>query len=543
LKGHHFTADLYLILASAVLAAAVVAVMIVRFQAAPVPLERDEGEYALMGQLILDGTPPYSEAANMKLPGTYYAYSAILAVFGQTATGIHLGLMAVSLISTVILYLIAMPLLGASGAALAAAAFVIMSADTAVLGLFAHATHFVVMFALAGTWLLLRTSVSKHRMYVLWGAGICFGLAFLMKQSGAFFGLFGLLWVLFDALRTRPIEWKGLLIDLCTLAGGIILPYAVVLAIMAHQGVFDRFWFWTVDYARTYASQVNLETGIQLFQSGITPIIRNNPLIWSMAATGMIGIWLTTAGRRIAPFLTGFFLFSFLAVCPGFFFRHHYFVQLLPAVALGAGAALWALGKLAAGYTSKSGAIEFSILVAVVAFLLTGTYSTGRVLAELTPDQVSRAIYDQNPFPESVKIAEYLKENTKPGDRIAVMGSEPQICFYAHRRSATEHIYMYELMEPQPFALRMQEEVIAQVEKSDPRFLVLVPISTSWLQRRESERKIFSWMNRYLENYRPVMVADIYPDHTRWLMDKEAESFTQRPGSSQVIVFKRKNVE
>ena len=91
--------------------------MIVRLQAAPVPLERDEGEYALMGQLILDGMPPYLEAANMKFPGIYYAYSAILAVFGQTVTGIHVGLLAVNLFSTVILYLLARPLLGAAGAA------------------------------------------------------------------------------------------------------------------------------------------------------------------------------------------------------------------------------------------------------------------------------------------------------------------------------------------------------------------------------------------------------------------------------------------
>ena len=543
MKERYFPADLHHLLTFAVLAAAVVAVMIVRFQAAPIPLERDEGEYALMGQLILDGTPPYSEAANMKLPGIYYAYSAILAVFGQTATGIHMGLMAVSLVSSVLLYLIAMPLLGASGAALAGASFIVMSADTAVLGLFAHATHFVVMFALAGTWLLSRSSASERKTSYLCGAGACFGLAFLMKQSGAFFGLFGLLWVLFGAFHRRPIEWKGLFIDFCALAGGIILPYAVVLAVMVHQGVFGRFWFWTVDYARTYASEVDPGTGIQLFKSGIAPIIRSNPLIWSMAAAGMAVIWLMTAGRRIAPFLSGFFLFSFLAVCPGLFFREHYFVQILPAAALGAGAALWAIGELAAGYTRWSRALQFSILVAVVAFSLTGTYSTECFLAGSTPDQVSRSIYGENPFPESVKIAEYLKEHTKPGDRIAVMGSEPQICFYAHRRSATEYIYMYGLMEPQPFALRMQEEAIAQVEKSDPRFFVFVPISTSWLQQSDSERKIFSWMHRYLENYRPVMVADIFSDHTRWLMDQEAESFTRSPGSSQVIVFKRKNAE
>jgi hypothetical protein len=87
----------------------------------------------------------------------------------------------------------------------------------------------------------------------------------------------------------------------------------------------------------------------------------------------------------------------------------------------------------------------------------------------------------------------------------------------------------------------MQEEMIAQVEKSEPPFLVFVRVTTSWLQRQESEKKIFTWLNVYVNNYyHPVIVADIYPDRTLWLMDKEAESFTPGRGSSQLIVFKRK---
>jgi len=40
------------------------------------PLERDEGEYAYAGQLMLQGIPPYQLAYNMKFPGTYAAYAA-----------------------------------------------------------------------------------------------------------------------------------------------------------------------------------------------------------------------------------------------------------------------------------------------------------------------------------------------------------------------------------------------------------------------------------------------------------------------------------
>jgi hypothetical protein len=45
-----------------------------RIRLLPVPLERDEGEFAYAGQLILEGIPPYQLACNVKLPGIYAAY-------------------------------------------------------------------------------------------------------------------------------------------------------------------------------------------------------------------------------------------------------------------------------------------------------------------------------------------------------------------------------------------------------------------------------------------------------------------------------------
>ena len=60
------------------------------------PLERDEGEYAYAGQLMLQGIPPYLLAYNMKLPGTYVAYALVMAAFGQTIAAIHLGLLLVN---------------------------------------------------------------------------------------------------------------------------------------------------------------------------------------------------------------------------------------------------------------------------------------------------------------------------------------------------------------------------------------------------------------------------------------------------------------
>src|SRR5262245_50869076 len=110
----------------------------VRLRIADVPLERDEGEYAYAGQLILNGIAPYKLAYNMKFPGTYYAYSLILAFFGETAWGIHVGLLVLNGATVLVLFIMGRRLLGLFPAAIAAIAFAVFSLDRWVLGPFAH---------------------------------------------------------------------------------------------------------------------------------------------------------------------------------------------------------------------------------------------------------------------------------------------------------------------------------------------------------------------------------------------------------------------
>src|SRR5216117_2095219 len=75
------------------LAVVIALVVIIRIRFLAIPLERDEGEYAYAGQLMLQGIPPYELAYNMKFPGIYAAYALIMALFGQTPVGIHMGLL------------------------------------------------------------------------------------------------------------------------------------------------------------------------------------------------------------------------------------------------------------------------------------------------------------------------------------------------------------------------------------------------------------------------------------------------------------------
>src|SRR5437870_13560471 len=78
-------------------------VIAIRIRLLAIPLERDEGEYAYAGQLMLQGIAPYKLAYNMKFPGTYAAYAVMMSIFGQTIIGIDLRTKSKKNLSVVLL--------------------------------------------------------------------------------------------------------------------------------------------------------------------------------------------------------------------------------------------------------------------------------------------------------------------------------------------------------------------------------------------------------------------------------------------------------
>src|ERR1700722_13206924 len=151
------------------LALILLATGLIRIHLLPIPLERDEGEYAYAGQLILEGIAPYSIASNMKLPGTYAAYAAIMAIFGQTIAGIHFGLLLVNTVTILLVYALGKRLFGGIAGIAAAAAYASLSLSPDVGGTASHATHFVTVFALAATVLLVRRSGAAFWPGILYG--------------------------------------------------------------------------------------------------------------------------------------------------------------------------------------------------------------------------------------------------------------------------------------------------------------------------------------------------------------------------------------
>ena len=174
----------------------------IRVRLLDMPLERDEGEYAYAGQLILQGIPPYELAYNMKLPGTDYTYALGMAVFGETSAGVHLTLLVANSVTIVFVFLLGRKLFGTMAGLVACASYGVMAVSPAVLGMAAHASHFVVLFAVPATLLLLRADETR-RAATLFFSGMLYGLAFLMTQQGICFCLFGCFFLVWRAIMRQ----------------------------------------------------------------------------------------------------------------------------------------------------------------------------------------------------------------------------------------------------------------------------------------------------------------------------------------------------
>src|SRR5256886_1022866 len=322
-----------------VLAVAVLGLIVtIRIRLLGIPLERDEGEYAYAGQLLLQGIPPYKLAYSMKFPGTYVAYAITMFLFGQTITAIHLGLLFVNSATSALIFFIGRRLLNSTVGITAAARYALLSLSPSVLGLAAHATHFVVLPVLGGAFLVLsqQNQLGVGRPFV---SGLLMGLGLLMKQPALLFILFGASYLFLGDVRTGLVLRKAILRNL-VFGGGAATPLLITFLSLYYTGVFAKFWFWTIHYAREYGTLVSISDVPHIFIQSVSEAIGANWSLWLVAGVGLLTCPLNRSAGRSTGFLLGLFISSLLALCSGFYFRSHYFILLLPAIALFAGVAI-----------------------------------------------------------------------------------------------------------------------------------------------------------------------------------------------------------
>jgi hypothetical protein len=279
---------------------------------------------------------------------------------------------------------------------------------------------------------------------------------------------------------------------------GVALPYGLLCLALWRAGVFARFWFWTVTLARAYAGEQSISNVPRLLAFSFPRVAGPDLLLWGLAGFGSALACVKPVTRRAGLFTLALLAFSLLAVSAGGSFNQNYFIMLLPALALGNGA--W--------IASSSGSrVHFLCFAAACLFSVVAQRA---YLFEMTPYAYSRKFFGLNPFPEAVKIGDYIRSHSDPGARVAVLGSEAEIYFYSQRQAATGYLFTYGLMESHRYAADAQEDMIREVEASRPEFVVMVGVPPSWMVKPASSRLIFHWADEYISRfYTQVGVVDM----------------------------------
>jgi hypothetical protein len=286
--------------------------------------------------------------------------------------------------------------------------------------------------------------------------------------------------------------------------GGAVAPFVLVCLWLLLAGTLGTFLFWAFVYGSTYSASLSASFGN--LGGRFVAVAPSSSVTLTLVVIGVVAL-LRDRLRARKSFVLLLAAASCMGFAAGLHFRPQYCLLLIAPLAIMAAVGVDALGRLIP--PQPSGLRMAVPVVLVIAALAQPLYASRDVLFQLGPDQISRLIYGRNPFPESVPIARYIREHTQPGDRVAVVGSEPQIYFYAGRRSATGYIYTYPLMELQPYATGMQQAMIREIESADPRYVVFVRAVGSWLVRENSDKTIFGWFEQYQRDLKRVGVVDI----------------------------------
>lgn len=505
--------------------------IVMRYRLIDVPLERDEGGFAYCAQLILHGIPPYTEAYDYKPPGLYFLYASSIAIFGSDVIAVHLLLLIFSAGTAIMLFWLVKKWSDTTGGMIASIISILLMASSSVLGFAAHATHFVMFWAILG-YLLLEVGLERHNYLIVLASGISFGLSFLMKQSGLLF-LFPALIFTFAIIKSE--RFKESIKSAGFMLAGFIIPLGSIALWLISIGALKGFIYWNIQYPWLVAQGSGTNDFFsRIARNGLQAAGNFLPL-WIAGFVSVIYFVLekrgVTANRKILILI----LFSVGAVSIGYETRSHYFVLLVPALAAAIGIAVSKISKSVKPGLSRKAVIGVPLAVALFGIIQERDYFFFD-----NPENISRSIYFPNLFADAEKVSEFIKSRSGESDRVAILGSEPEILFLSQRRSTTRYIFTDFINMKHELGGQMQKEMIREIDSIKPAIIVMINQPFSWGAMPSGSWPLLRWIRGYLEvNYEIVgTVTQISMNSSVFRWDQEARD-DPHALASPIIIFQR----
>ena len=525
-----------------VLLAIIIAVYaFIRFRMKDVPLERDEGSYAYICQLLLDGKIPYVDFYEMKLPALYYLYALIVKLTGASAGGLHIGMMLICLLTSVLVYYTTKNLFRHEAAIVGALAYSAFSLSFYFFGFTAQAEH-LVNFQIILAYFFLSRAYLDDKWYWWLLAGLVFSNAVFTKQAGATFALGYLLIMAMAVKKNHDNDYlKNAMQPILYSAIGSMIVVGFWVCLMYAYGVLDEMIFWVMDFPKGYTQLFTWDTRKEIFYDNLSTIFSNYPLLWIIGFVGLIFGIIKSQTRLAAVFAVSLIISAIISVMPGYYFYPHYWLFFSIPIAFVASFGMSMLLDLIKNGKTTFLTISITIMSVIIIFA-SDLAKNKKYYFSNKVDKISKNAYGINPFVECKEIAEYLAKKSKKGDELVVMGSEPQINFYTGMRSPTRHFFMGFLTKGRIEEAEWTAEAKKDIETKKPRFFVHVTHPFSWAYVDGVKTDLFDWsMAHAREYYNLIGIADLKNTGTIYAWDDQVNNYPPaNPGDMRIFVFERK---
>ncbi len=369
----------------------------------PQPID-SEAMYSVVANEIVDGGRPYIDAVERKPPLLFWTYAAVFKVAGKfNWKALHIVALVWTLCAMAGLYVIGRELFNRNAGLIAALFY----------GVFQHwwtwknltfDGEMLMNLPIIWAWAIaLRRSSSRLRP-ALFPAGALLGAAFLLKQPAAIAAVPLGVYLLLPSYRaSRSLTRMNSIIQAAILTAGFLAAVGLVTIVLWKQGILHEAFYWTI---------ADHDVPHVFWQKGIV-----NTLIFLGACLPLV-----MTAERIALF--GLLAASAIGAAVGARFYPHYYVQLIPPLALLAApyyARLWSRTMQPPHWLLRPAVTYAWLSLTVIAFSI--IHWTG-LAPRWVPSEAGR----------------YLSTHSSPDDRIFVWGQTSKMYLEAHRRPACRYI-------------------------------------------------------------------------------------------------------
>src|SRR5436309_8194251 len=295
----------------------------------PQPID-SEAMYSVVANEIVDGGRPYADAVERKPPLLFWTYAAVFKIAGKfNWKALHIVALVWTLCAMAGLYVIGCELFDRNTGLIAAFFYSVFQSWWMWKNL-SFDGEMLMNLPIIWAWAIaLRRSSSRLRPE-LFAAGALLGVAFLLKQPAAIAAVPLGIYLLLPSYRaSRSLTRTNSITQAAILTTGFFAALGVVTTVLWKQGILGDAFYWTIadhDVPHVFWQKAIVSTLI--FLGVCSPLVIGAIL----ACRDKDEIWAGKTAERTA--LLGLLAVSAIGTAAGARFYPHYYVQLIPPLAL-----------------------------------------------------------------------------------------------------------------------------------------------------------------------------------------------------------------